>query len=59
MNLFGFLKPRPTISDGELTTGLRWLTLEGTVSLGYNSITTSGFLAAFALALGNVNLKTL
>ncbi len=57
MHLFRFLKPRPTISDGELTTGLRWLTLEGTVSLGFNSITTSGFLAAFALALGANNLQ--
>ena len=52
MNLIKFLKPRPTISDQELATGLRWLTLEGTFSLGFNSITTSGFLAAFALALG-------
>jgi MFS family permease len=57
MNLFRFLKPKPTISDGELTTGLRWLTLEGTFSLGFNSITTSGFLAAFALALGANNLQ--
>jgi MFS family permease len=45
-------KPKPTISESELTSGLRWLTLEGTVSLGFNSITTSGFLAAYALALG-------
>ncbi|HUV76144.1 MAG TPA: hypothetical protein VMW00_05825 [Dehalococcoidales bacterium] len=33
------------------------MTLEGTVSLGFNSITTSGFLAAFALALGANNLQ--
>jgi len=45
-------QPKPTISESELTSGLRWLTLEGTVSLGFNSITTSGFLAAYALALG-------
>ncbi len=45
-------KPKPTISESEVTSGLRWLTLEGTVSLGFNSITTSGFLAAYALALG-------
>jgi hypothetical protein len=50
-------KPRPTISDRELTVGLRWLTLEGTVSPGFNSITPSGFLAAFALALGANNLQ--
>jgi len=44
MNLFRFLRPKPTISDQEVNTGLRWLTWEGAVSLGFNSITTSGFL---------------
>ena len=57
VNPLKLFKPRPTISDQELTTGLRWLTLEGMVSLGFNSITTSGFLAAFALALGANNLQ--
>jgi MFS family permease len=57
MNLIGFLKPKPTMSDQDVATGLRWLTWEGTVSLGFNSITTSGFLAAFALALGANNLQ--
>lgn len=57
MNLFGFLKPKPTISEHDITRGLRWLTLEGTVSLGFSSITTSGFLAAFALAIGANNLQ--
>ena len=57
MNPLKLFKPRPTISDRELTKGLRWLTLEGMVSLGFNSITTSGFLAAFALALGANNLQ--
>lgn len=52
MKLPPIFKPKPTISEPELTSGLRWLTLEGTVSLGFNSITTSGFLAAYALALG-------
>jgi len=52
MHIFNFLKPRPTISERELLTGLRWFTLEGTTSLALFSITTSGFLAAFALALG-------
>ena len=45
------------MSDQDVATGLRWLTWEGTVSLGFNSITTSGFLAAFALALGANNLQ--
>jgi len=55
MNLLRFLKPKPTISDKELATGLRWLTWDGTASLGFNTITTSGILVAFALALGANN----
>ncbi len=54
---FRFLSPKPTISDRELAAGLRWFTLEGMVSLGLFSITTSGFLAAFALALGANNFQ--
>ncbi|MDD5590828.1 MAG: hypothetical protein PHY18_02750, partial [Dehalococcoidales bacterium] len=50
-------KPKPTISEAELASGLRWLTLEGTASLGFNSITTSGFLVAYALALGANSLQ--
>jgi MFS family permease len=50
-------QPRPTISDNELSEGLRWWTWEGAASLGFNSITTSGFLAAFALALGANNFQ--
>ncbi len=52
MRLFKFLKPKPTISEKDIATGLRWLTLDGMVSQGFNSITTSGILAAYALALG-------
>lgn len=52
MNVLGFLRPKPTISDQEVERGLRYITLEGMSSLGFFSITTSGFLAAFALALG-------
>lgn len=51
------LIPRPTISDEEVAGGLRWLTREGVVSMGFGSITTSGFLAAFALILGANNLQ--
>ena len=50
-------RAKPTISDQEVTAGLRWLTREGIVSIGFSSITTSGFLAAFALALGANNLQ--
>jgi len=57
MNLRGILKPKPTISEQDVNKGLRWLTWEGTVSLGFSSITTSGFLVAFALALGANNFQ--
>jgi len=50
-------RPKPTISDDEIERGLRYLTLEGMASHGFFSITTSGFLAAFALALGANNLQ--
>jgi hypothetical protein len=55
MNIFNYLKPKSIISEEELSKGLRWLTWEGTVSLGFTSITTSGILVAFALALGANN----
>ena len=57
MNLFKFLKPKPTISEQDRARGLRWFVWEGAVSLGFSSITTSGFLAAFALALGANNFQ--
>jgi len=57
MNLFRLFTPKPTISDQEVARGLRWLTWEGTVSLGFNSITTSGILVAFALILGADNFQ--
>ena len=52
MNFLAFLKPKPTISDRDIKLGLRWFSFEGMASGGLFSITTSGFLAAFALALG-------
>ncbi|HEY96787.1 MAG TPA: MFS transporter [Dehalococcoidia bacterium] len=57
MGLLSFLAPKPTISDKDLSNGLRWMALEGGFSIGFFSITTSGFLAAFALALGANNLQ--
>jgi len=57
MNIFRFLNPKPTISDDDIKSGLRWMTWEGAVSNGFSSITTSGILAAFALALGATNLQ--
>ncbi len=55
MNISNYLKPKSIISEEELSKGLRWLTWEGTVSLGFTSITTSGILVAFALAVGANN----
>ena len=49
--------PKPTISDQDIASGLRWLTWEGTASMGFFSITTSGFLAAYALLLGCSNFQ--
>ena len=57
MHIFNFLKPKPTITDHDIATGLRWFTWEGASSLGLFSITTSGFLAAYALALGADNFQ--
>ena len=53
----GIFTPKPTISDQEVASGLKWLTRDGMASLGFSSITTSGFLAAFALILGANNLQ--
>jgi len=50
-------EPKLTMSDKETAHGLRMLTLEGMTSIGFTSITTSGFLAAFAIALGANNLQ--
>jgi len=57
MGLLKFLAPKPTISEKDLSHGLRWLALEGGFSMGFFSITTSGFLTAFALVLGASNLQ--
>ena len=57
MKLAAIFRPKPTISEQEMKKGLRWLTYEGMASLGFNSITTSGLLAAYALLLGATNLQ--
>ena len=57
MNFVRIFEPKPILSDEERTYGLRMLTLEGMSSIGFTTITTSGFLAAFALALGANNLQ--
>jgi hypothetical protein len=56
-NLTAFLKPKPTLSDQDVRHGLRVMTWEGIVSLAMFSVTTSGLLAGFVLALGANNLQ--
>lgn len=51
------LKPKPVLSEREVERGLKWWTREGTAALGFWSITTSGFLAGYALAVGCNNLQ--
>jgi MFS family permease len=51
------LSPKPTISDQDVASGLRWLTWEGMAAMGFFSITTSGFLVAYALLLGCNNFQ--
>ena len=57
MTLRERLSPKPTISDQDVESGLRWLTWEGMAAMGFFSITTSGFLAAYALLLGCNNFQ--
>ncbi len=57
MGFAGIFKPKPTLSEEELQDGLKWWTREGAASQGFWSITTSGFLAAYALALGCNNFQ--
>ena len=57
MGLRERFSPKPTISDQDVAGGLRWLMWEGTASMGFFSITTSGFLVAYALVLGCSNFQ--
>ncbi|HSW57319.1 MAG TPA: MFS transporter [Dehalococcoidales bacterium] len=50
-------EPKAALTNKETAHGLRMLTLEGMTSAGFTSITTSGLLAAFALALGANNMQ--
>jgi hypothetical protein len=56
-NLTAFFKPKPTLSDQDVRYGLRMMVWEGIASLAMFSVTTSGLLAGFALALGANNLQ--
>ncbi len=54
MRLFS---PKPTLTEEETSAGMRWLTWEGAASMGFGSITASGFLAAYALLMGANNFQ--
>lgn len=55
--MFAFLQPKLTISEDDLRAGLRALTMQGTVMMGFDAITTGGFMAAYALSLGASNAQ--
>jgi MFS family permease len=54
MNIF---TPKANLTEQEISQGMRWMTWEGVASIGFASISTSGFLAAYALALGADNFQ--
>ncbi len=57
MTICNLFKPKPNLTEKEVSHGLRMMTWEGITSNGFTSITTSGFLAAYALALGADNVQ--
>ena len=52
-----FLLPKASLSDQDTRKGMKWLTWEGAATMGYSSITESGFLTAYALLLGANNFQ--
>lgn len=57
MRIRSALRPKPTLGEEDIARGLWWLTWEGAASMGFWSITTSGFLTAYALTLGCSNFQ--
>ncbi|MDA1018094.1 MAG: hypothetical protein O3A00_27010, partial [Planctomycetota bacterium] len=57
MMLARLFAPKPTISESELSFGMRMLSLQAATSMGFASITSGGIMAAFALVLGANNLQ--
>ncbi|MCH8205516.1 MAG: MFS transporter [Chloroflexi bacterium] len=57
LNPAQWFRPKATLSDQEVSRGLRLMTMQGTVSIGFGSIAGSGFLAAYALAMGANNFQ--
>lgn len=55
--MFRSLQPKDTLSEDDVRSGLRTLIFQGTAGMGFDSITTGGFMAAYALALGASNAQ--
>ncbi|NQW21474.1 MAG: MFS transporter [Chloroflexi bacterium] len=55
LRIFDFLNPKSAISADETQRGIRAFTIEGAATMGLGSITGSGLLTAYALALGASN----
>ena len=51
------LSPKPNISEAERARGITLFVWEGVSTMGFGSITASGFLTAYALLLGANNLQ--
>ncbi|MSQ08228.1 MAG: MFS transporter [Dehalococcoidia bacterium] len=57
MMLPKILRPSASLDEAQLQSGLKWLTVQGTVAMGLDAITSGGFLAAYAIALGANNMQ--
>jgi MFS family permease len=57
MDLIGVFRPRAALTEAEVEHGLKMLTWEGVTSMAMFSVTASGLLAAFALAMGANNFQ--
>ena len=55
--MFGFLRPSPTLTNGEVRLSLRMMIWDGVTSEALATIQIMGYLAAYALALGANNLQ--
>ncbi|HEU0022646.1 MAG TPA: MFS transporter [Dehalococcoidia bacterium] len=56
-NLIENFRPQATLTEEEVERGLKMMTWEGVTSMAMFSVTASGLLAAFALALGANNFQ--
>ncbi len=55
--MFSALQPKEELNESDVQSGLRALTLQGTTGMGFDAITTGGFMAAYALSLGASNAQ--